>query len=114
MTAAGSRTRRNKPPRPAGRPARRRLAAAGVRYLLSRRAPAALGLLAGLGALLWGGATSRRKAGADRPDPLHRHRHAQITHLRAHQLIGMNGALAPQAGIRAADVGVTAHAGYVR
>ena len=29
MTAAGSRTRHNEPPRPAGRPARRRLAAAG-------------------------------------------------------------------------------------
>ena len=114
MTAAGSRTRRNEPPRPlADRPAAASLRLAW-RYLPSRRAPAALGLLAGLGALLWGGATSRRKAGADRPDPLHRHRHAQITHLRAHQLIGMNGGLPPQAGIRAADVGVTAHAGYVR
>jgi hypothetical protein len=70
MTAAGSRTRRNEPPRPAGRPP----AAASLRlvwrYPLSSRAPAALGLLAGLGALLWGGATSRRNARLTRIAPI--------------------------------------------
>ena len=73
MTAAGSRTRRNKPHRPAGRPP----AAASLRlvwrYPLSSRAPAALGLLAGLGALLWGGAAltveHRRRTRRAGPDP---------------------------------------------
>ena len=54
MTAAGSRTRRNEPPAPlADRPAAASLRLV-CRYLLSRRAPAALGLLPGLGALLRG------------------------------------------------------------
>jgi len=39
MTAAGSRTRRNEPPRPADRPARRRLAAAGAAGTCSAAAP---------------------------------------------------------------------------